>query len=107
MYYFDNEGKNEETQLVWILFIFSLLPLYLWRSLQFIYLFIWPYRVACGILVPWPGIEPGPWQWQSRVQTTGPPGNSQELIIYKGGLKVVYYRNSSAGEFLTMSNIGF
>ena len=24
----------------------------------FIYLFIWPHCVACGILVPWPGIEP-------------------------------------------------
>ena len=23
-------------------------------------IFFWPRRVACGILVPWPGIEPGP-----------------------------------------------
>ena len=33
-------------------------------------------HVACGILVPWPGIEPWPWQWKCRVLTTGPPGNS-------------------------------
>ena len=24
------------------------------------FLFVWPYHTACGILVPWPGIEPGP-----------------------------------------------
>lgn len=26
----------------------------------FSYLFIWPRRVSCGTLVPWPDIEPGP-----------------------------------------------
>ena len=44
-------------------------------------LFIWLYCVACGIFVLWPGIEPWPWQWKHRVLTTGPPGNSQEMII--------------------------
>ena len=38
-----------------------------------------PRRAACRILVPQPGIEPGPQQWQRRVLTTGPPGNSQLL----------------------------
>jgi len=32
---------------------------------------------ACGILVPWPGIEHRPWQWKCGVLTTGLPGNSQ------------------------------
>ena len=44
-------------------------------------LFIWLYCVACGIFVLWPRIEPRPWQWKHRVLTTGPPGNSQEMII--------------------------
>ena len=30
------------------------------RWTLFIYLFIWPRCAACGILVPWPGIEPSP-----------------------------------------------
>lgn len=30
---------------------------------------------ACGILVPWAGIIPGPWQWKCWVLTIGPPGN--------------------------------
>ena len=35
--------------------------------------------VACGILVPWPGIEPvHPQQWKSGVLTTGSPGNSPQ-----------------------------
>ena len=25
-----------------------------------IFCFIWSYRAACGILIPWPGIEPVP-----------------------------------------------
>ena len=24
------------------------------------FFFFWPHRTVCGILVPWPGIEPGP-----------------------------------------------
>ena len=44
-------------------------------------LFIWLYWVACGLFVLWPGIEPRPWQWKHRTLTTGPPGNSQEMII--------------------------
>ena len=27
-----------------------------------------------GILLPKSGMEPGPWQWERRVLTTGPPG---------------------------------
>ena len=32
-------------------------------------------------LVPWPGIEPGPLQWEGRVLATGPPGKSS-LILF-------------------------
>ena len=32
--------------------------------------------VPCGILVPWPGIEPHPLHWKPGVLTTGLPGNS-------------------------------
>ena len=36
-----------------------------------------PYCISCGILVPWPRIEPRPTQqWKCRVLTTGPPGHS-------------------------------
>ena len=28
-------------------------------SVLFLYLFVWLHHTACGILVPWPGIEPG------------------------------------------------
>ena len=41
-----------------------------------IYLFIWPHRTACGILVPQPGIKPGSTAVKALVLTTGPPGNS-------------------------------
>ena len=44
----------------------------------------WPCHKSCGILVPRPGIEPGPlpWKWQ-QVSATGPPGNSQPLMTLK------------------------
>ena len=31
---------------------------------------------ACGILAPWPGIEPAPSALEGKVLTTGPPGKS-------------------------------
>ena len=31
---------------------------------------------ACGILVPWPGIEPAPPALEGQVLTTGPAGKS-------------------------------
>ena len=39
------------------------------------------YQAACRILVPWPGIEPGPWQWEHGVLTTEPPGNSLNWLL--------------------------
>ena len=40
----------------------------------------WPCHIACGILVPWPGIESTTLHWKSRVLTTGPPGKSWECV---------------------------
>ena len=34
----------------------------------------------CGILVPQPGIEPGPRQWKHQLLTTGLPGNSLDPV---------------------------
>lgn len=39
-------------------------------------IFIWLHCEACGILVPQPVTEPGPWQWKHEVLTTGLPGSS-------------------------------
>ena len=36
---------------------------------------------ACGILAPWPGIEPALPALEGEVLTTGPPGKYQELIL--------------------------
>ena len=44
-----------------------------------IFFFFWPCHLTCGILVPQPGIEPRPRQWERRVLTTGPPGNSPHI----------------------------
>ena len=48
----------------------------------------WPHCTVCGILVPWPGIEPGPQQWERQVLTTGSPGNSQVVGFLKTYWKV-------------------
>ena len=37
---------------------------------------------ACGIFVPWPGIELVPLHWQHGVLTTGPPGKSWTLVVF-------------------------
>ena len=47
--------------------------------------------MACRILVPWPGIEPGPWQWKCRVLTTGPPGNFLELSLWFKFMSTVFH----------------
>ena len=39
----------------------------------------WPHFVAHGVLVPQPGIKPGPLPWKHGVLTTGPPGKSPQL----------------------------
>ena len=43
--------------------------------------FFWPCCMACGISVPQPGIQSGTQQWESRILTTGSPGNSWGLSL--------------------------
>ena len=38
---------------------------------------------ACGILDPWPGIEPAPLAFEGKVLTTGLPGKSYIIYIFK------------------------
>ena len=51
---------------------------------------------ACGILVPWPGIEPASPALEVRFFTTGPPGRSQKCFIFKASSssRVLWYANS-------------
>ena len=62
--------------LCWKLYFFKKSSLNL---LQYGFCFIFWFfgRQACGILAPWPGIEPAPPALEGEVLTTGPPGKSQ------------------------------
>ena len=40
--------------------------------------FFWLHQEACGILVPWPGVEPGPSAMEGAGLTSGLPGNSPQ-----------------------------
>ena len=46
----------------------------LWN--QNFFFFFWPHHIACGILVPQPGIDPGPQQWKHRTLTPDNQGIS-------------------------------
>ena len=35
----------------------------------------------CGILVPWPGIEPAPPALEGKILTTGPLGQSHDPVL--------------------------
>ena len=70
--------------LIGLTYVFLILPLIVlcfdavkWDCFFFFFSLSWLCCSACGSLVPWPGIEPGPRQWKHRVLTTGQPGNSQ------------------------------
>ena len=46
----------------------------------------WMFHVTCGILVPWPGIEPVPPVLGAQsLKTTGPPGKSQSTDFWALG----------------------
>ena len=47
------------------------------------------YQLACGILVPQPGIEPRPQQWKHWVLTTGPPENYFDKLMMVAALELV------------------
>ena len=44
--------------------------------------------MACRILVPRPGTEPGPLPWEWGVLTTGPPGQSRDECSPTSGLVI-------------------
>ena len=49
----------------------------------FSFFFLWPCSMACGLLVPQPGIRPWPPEWEHRVYDAGLPENSwaQGILI--------------------------
>ena len=48
-----------------------------------LYLFFWPCHVAHGILVPQPGIKPGPRHWKHGILTTEAQGKSLGDVLEK------------------------
>ena len=46
--------------------------------------------MACGILVPQPGIEPMLLQWKCSIFTNGPPGKSQETFLDIHVIEIFY-----------------
>ena len=61
--------------------LFSQFFIYLLKKILFIYLAA-P-GLSCGMwdLVPWPGIEPKPPDWERGILTTGPPGKSLVYLL--------------------------
>ena len=55
----------------------------LWNLLQYCFCFMFWFsgHEACGVLAPWPGIEPLPPALEGEVLTTEPPEKSLELSI--------------------------
>ena len=49
-----------------------------WYHYSLFFLSVWLWCPACGILVPWPGIEPTPLSVEVQSPNTGLPGNSQD-----------------------------
>ena len=66
------------------------------HTIEALFLFFWPRCMACGILVPWPGMESNPWplQWKHGVLTTGLPRKSLKALIKQSFLLVpIYFPN--------------
>ena len=61
----------------------------------------WSHPMACELLVPQPGIEPGPQQWEYRILITGPPGNSQ----FSSPLYRVGFSAFTLGTWLQLSGV--
>ena len=81
--------------LMWRMFILisSLLDVLLQKDASFFFLFVYKFYLftyfhfqmhpaVCGILVPWPGIEPTLPALEGRVLTTRPPGKSRMLDFF-------------------------
>ena len=70
--------------LMWTIFKKSLL-----NVLQYCFCFMFCFfgHEACGVLAPWPGIEPTPPALEGKVLTTGPPGKRPTDVIKLGILR--------------------
>ena len=53
----------------------------LYISFFFIVNFFLLHHAACGILIPQPGSNPHPLQWEHGILTTGPPGKSLQRYV--------------------------
>ena len=49
--------------------------------IHFIFFFLGVLLVVCGVSVPWPETESGPWQWKLRILTIRLPRNSANHFI--------------------------
>ena len=59
-----------------LLFFYWVLPIF------FMYLFIWPYYMAYGILVLWPGIEPASLKWKQSPNHWSTSELPKSLSLY-------------------------
>ena len=80
--------------------------------------FFWPHHLACGILGPWPGNEPGTPQSKHHILTTRQPRNSWHiyfwvLYLYDTGWivlsrkQVIFLKSTLMQEFLSGTNVSF
>ena len=63
-------------------------------------------HTACGILVPQPGISPGPLHWKLGVLTIGPPGKSWESVHTSLGHSFPFPLQPRASSSLCLFSIG-
>ena len=76
--------------LSFFLFLKSLLNLLPYCFHFFLLWFFGP--KACGVLAPWPGIEPAHPKLEGEILTTGPPGKSSHVSLREGGRGRLGYR---------------
>ena len=51
-----------------------------------LFIYLWPHQAMCGILVPQPGIKPGPLHWASLIAqlVKNPPAMQEALVQFLG-----------------------
>ena len=65
--------------------------------------FFFPCHTACRISVPWPGLEPGLWQWKCRILTARPSGNSQFFPVLRATVNGMLWSSSLSDSSLQSS----
>ena len=63
------------------------------------FFFFFGLATSCRMLVPQPGIKPGPLQCKCRVLTTGPPGNSLEHFKLLWSYGILWYLKDYSPHF--------